>query len=390
MTFEIKTYNNIAQEGLKYFDKGDFAIDSAKLPDAVILRSENLHDIPAPDSLLAIGRAGAGTNNIPVDKASEKGIVVFNTPGANANAVKESVLGALINASRNLVPAANWVQQLQGDDVAAQAEKGKKQFAGTELYGKKLGIIGLGAIGAMVANDAYRLGMEVLGYDPFVSVETAWKISRRVERTTNVDDIFKTCDYITIHVPYTPETKGLVNAEKLALVKPSTKILNFARGELVDNAAIIAALDAGQLESYTTDFATPEVLRHDKITVFPHVGASTEEAEINCAIMASRTVKDFLETGEIRNSVNMPTVAIAFNSPYRITVAHENVPNMLGQISTIVANEGINISDLVNRSRDNFAYTVVDLEQTSAEQLANVKAAIEKVPAVKRVRIIKG
>lgn len=387
--YDIKIFNAIASEGLALFNQDTFTINQTETPDGIILRSQKLHDFDFPTSVLAVARAGAGTNNVPVKKCTEDGIVVFNTPGANANAVKELVVACLLLSVRPILRGANWVQTLRGPDVEEQAEAEKKQFAGSELEGKKLGVIGLGAIGAMVANDAYRLGMEVTGYDPFVSVDTAWSISRRVKRAQSMEEVFSTCDFISIHVPLTEKTHHLISKEELTKMKSSVVLLNFARGELVDSDAVIEALENGEISNFVTDFADERLLNNEKILVLPHLGASTEEAETNCAKMAARTLKKFLETGNIKRSVNFPTVEMAFNSNYRFTIIHRNVPNMLGQISTEVANLGINIDNMINRSREDYAYTIVDIAETNEEKIAEVAAKIQSGENIIRVRAIK-
>lgn len=321
--FDIKTFNAIAPEGLARFNTPEFSVDQTETPAGIVLRSEKLHSYDFPSSVLGVARAGAGTNNIPVQKCTENGIVVFNTPGANANAVKELVVACLLLSVRPVLKGANWVQTLSGPDIESQAEAEKKQFAGTELEGKRLGVIGLGAIGAMVANDAYRLGMDVTGYDPFVSVDTAWSISRRVKRAQSMDEIFTNCDFITVHVPLTENTHHLIGKDELAKMKETAVLLNFARGELVDTDAVVEAVNQGAIGNFVTDFADERLLHNEKIMVLPHLGASTEEAEINCAKMAARTLKKFLETGNIKRSVNFPTVEMAFNSPHRFTIIHK-------------------------------------------------------------------
>ncbi|MCH4169119.1 MAG: phosphoglycerate dehydrogenase [Streptococcaceae bacterium] len=388
MTFAVKTFNNINPKGLEYLGN-DFQVDGEISPEAFILRSENLHEYEFPESLLAIARAGAGTNNIPIAEASKQGIVVFNTPGANANAVKEAVLASLLFSARDYIKASAWTQALTGENIPKQVEAGKKQFAGTEIQGKKLGVIGLGAIGAMVANDAYRLGMEVVGYDPYVSVETAWSISRRVGRVDDVNDIFETCDYITIHVPLTDETRGIIGREACQKMKRGTVVLNFARGELVDNEAMFGALEAGVVRKYITDFGTDQVLHHENITVLPHVGGSTEEAEFNCAVMASQTIRRFLETGEIINSVNFPNVKQVLAAPTRITLVHENVPNMIGRISKAVSDFEINIDNLVNRSRGDYAYTLLDIEEEDETKIQGILERFNAAENVLRARLIR-
>jgi D-3-phosphoglycerate dehydrogenase len=387
--YDIKTFNEIAPEGLNRFPSDAFTMNQTETPAGIILRSQNLHSYDFPTSVLAVARAGAGTNNIPVKECAEKGIVVFNTPGANANAVKELVLASLLVSVRPLVQGAQWVQTLTGDDVEEQAEANKKQFAGHELEGKHLGVVGLGAIGAMVANDAYRLGMEVTGYDPFVSVDTAWSISRRVNRANSLEEIFANCDFISIHIPLNEETRHLISTQELQKMKKNAVLLNFARGELVDTSAVLEAVNTGEIASYVTDFADERLLHNDNILVLPHLGASTEEAEINCAKMAARTLKKFLETGEIKRSVNFPTVEMSFNSPYRFTIIHKNVPNMLGLISSGIANLGINIDTMINKSRDDYAYTLIDIAETDEKKIASVAEKIQDSDKIIHVRTIK-
>lgn len=386
--FQIKTFNAIAPEGMSRFDE-NYLINESENPDGIILRSQKLHDYAFPESVVGVARAGAGTNNIPVDRCTQQGIVVFNTPGANANAVKELVIASLLLSVRPILQGAQWVQTLSGPNVEEQAEAQKSQFAGTELEGKRLGIIGLGAIGAMVANDAYRLGMEVMGYDPYVSVDTAWSISRRVKRAADLSEIFKNCDFITLHVPLMENTHHLISTAELAQMKPTAKLFNFSRGEIVDTTAVLTALDADELAGFTTDFADEKLLNHKKVLVLPHLGASTEEAEVNCAKMAARTLKRFLETGTIKRSVNFPSVEMAFQSPYRITVINRNVPNMLGQISSTIAEMGINIDNMVNRGQEDYAYTLIDIQETNPEKAEKVAGKLRENPDILRVRVIK-
>lgn len=387
--FQIKTFNAIAPEGLQRLEKEKYAINESDQPQGILLRSQKLHDYAFPESVLGIARAGAGTNNIPVKACTEKGIVVFNTPGANANAVKELVIASLLLSVRPILRGAQWVQTLNGDNVEEQAEAQKSQFAGTELEGKKLGIIGLGSIGAMVANDAYRLGMEVVGYDPYVSVDTAWTISRRVKRANDIAEVFSTCDFITVHVPLMENTHHLVGEAELAKMKPTTKLFNFSRKEIVDTDAVLRALKADRLEGYTTDFADEQLLHNEKVLVLPHLGASTEEAEVNCAKMAARTLKKFLEFGTIKRSVNFPTVEMAFHSPYRLTIINRNVPNMLGQISSIIAESGINIDNMLNRGREDFAYTLADVASEDEALLNQLADKLRENENIVRVRVIK-
>ena len=389
--YQLTTYNAIAAEGIERFERAKYAINENDDPDALILRSKNLHDMTFNDSLKAIARAGAGTNNIPTQRATEAGIVVFNTPGANANAVKELVLANLLLSVRPILQGHEWIQNYKfgpDDDVEAIVEANKKQFAGNELEGKKLGIIGLGAIGAMIANDAYRLGIEVYGYDPYVSVDTAWSISRRVNRVMELDDLLKICDFITVHVPLMDSTRGMIGERELAMMKEDVQLYNFARGPIVDKEAVLKAVNDNRIGGYTTDFADADLLHNEKIRVLPHLGASTEEAEINCARMAAGNLKRFLQTGDIVNSVNFPSVQMSFNSPVRITIINRNIPNMIGKISNFVAEQGMNISNMVNRGRGDFAYTLVDLEELDYEKVERLVARLEEIPDIVRVRAI--
>lgn len=389
--YQLTTYNAIAAEGMERFERAKYAINESDDPDALILRSKDLHDITFNDSLKAIARAGAGTNNIPIQRATEAGIVVFNTPGANANAVKELVLANLLLSVRPILQGHEWIQNYKfgpDDDVEAIVEANKKQFAGNELEGKKLGVVGLGAIGAMIANDAYRLGIEVYGYDPYVSVDTAWSISRRVNRVMELDELLKICDFITVHVPLMDSTRGMIGERELAMMKEDVQLYNFARGPIVDKDAVLKAVNENRIGGYTTDFADADLLHHEKIRVLPHLGASTEEAEINCARMAAGNLKRFLQTGDIVNSVNFPSVQMSFNSPVRITIINRNIPNMIGKISTFVAEQGMNIANMVNRGRGDFAYTIVDLEELDYEKVERLVAKLEEIPDIVRVRAI--
>lgn len=389
MVFSVKTFNNINKIGLKELGNA-FQIDGdlAENPDAYILRSQNLHDDNFPDNLKAIARAGAGTNNIPIDKATEAGIVVFNTPGANANAVKEAVLTAILLSARDYLSANAWVNHLSGHDVPKQIEAGKSQFAGTEISGKTLGVIGLGAIGARIANDARRLGMNVLGYDPYVSIETAWNISSHVKRVNDLKEIFSQSDYITVHVPLTADTRHTFDSKAFAQMKKDTVIINFARAELVDNVALFDALETGVVRQYLTDFGTEELLNKEGVTVFPHMGGSTQEAELNCAIMASQTVRRFLETGEITNSVNFPNMHQVQDAPYRITLINKNVPNIVAKISTAVSDFNINIDNILNRSKGDYAYTLLDLDETDATKIEQLVELFKASENILRVRLI--
>lgn len=390
MVFSVKTFNNINQIGLKELgNKFQIDGDKAENPDAFIIRSQNLHGTVFPSNLKAIARAGAGVNNIPIEQASAQGIVVFNTPGANANAVKEAVLASILLSARDYISANQWTNTLTGDDVPKQIEVGKKQFAGTEIAGKTLGVIGLGAIGGRIANDARRLGMNVLGYDPYVSIETAWNISSHVKRVADLKEIFEQSDYITVHVPLTPDTKHTFNADSFALMQKGTTIINFARAELVDNQALFEAIEAGVVKNYVTDFGTEELLNKEHVTVFPHVGGSTEEAELNCAIMAGKTIRRFMETGEIINSVNFPNVVQGLSAPYRITLINKNVPNIVASISTAVSDLGINIDNIINKSKGDYAYTLLDLDETDETKVAELVNKFETSDNIVKVRLIK-
>lgn len=389
MVFSVRTYNNINQIGLKELGN-QFQVDGDKAdnPDSFIIRSQNLHGETFPENLKAIARAGAGTNNIPVDQATEQGIVVFNTPGANANAVKEAVIASLLLSARDYIAANTWVNKLTGDDIPKQVEAGKKQFAGSEIAGKTLGVIGLGAIGARIANDARRLGMNVLGYDPYVSIEAAWNISSHVKRVNDLKEIFANCNYITVHVPLTDDTRHTFDKNAFASMAKGTTIINFARAELVDNKALFDAIETGVVKHYVTDFGDKDLLGKEHITVFPHVGGSTAEAELNCAIMAGKTIRRFMETGEIINSVNFPRVEQALVAPYRITLINKNVPNIVARISTAVSDLGINIDNIINRSKGDYAYTLLDLDEDDRAKIDQLVAKFEASDNIVRVRLI--
>ena len=390
MVYSVKTFNNINPIGLKELGN-QFQIDGdlAENPDAYIIRSQNLHGFAFPSHLKAIARAGAGTNNIPIEEATEKGIVVFNTPGANANAVKEAVIASILLSARDYIGATGWANTLSGDDVPKQVEAGKKQFAGTEIAGKTLGVLGLGAIGARIANDARRLGMNVLGYDPYVSVETAWTISSHVKRVDDLKEIFTNADYITVHVPLTDKTRGLFNSDSFGQMKKGTTLINFARGELVVNADLFEAIEAGVIKKYITDFGNEEVLNKENIIVFPHVGGSTEEAELNCAIAAGQTIRRFMETGEIINSVNFPNMKQFLDAPYRITLINKNVPNIVASITTAVSELEINIDNIINRSKGDYAYTLLDLDESDETKIAKLVEKFKATDAITKVRVIK-
>ncbi len=387
--YNILTLNKISPIGLEKFDKNKYSYASeVENPDAVLVRSASMHDMEFPASLKAIARAGAGVNNIPLDKCSEAGIVVFNTPGANANAVKELVLCALLLSSRKIVPAIEWAKGLkgEGENVAKLAEKGKSQFVGPEIKGKKLGVIGLGAIGILVANAAVHLGMEVYGYDPYISVDAAWGLSRSVKHAKTLGEIYENSDYITIHVPSTPETKGMINSESIQTMKHGVRIMNFARGDLVVKEDILAALDEKAVKVYITDFLEDEYLDHPGIIGLPHLGASTPESEDNCASMAAEELIDFLENGNITNSVNLPPVSMPRTTDVRLGVIHRNVPSMLTQISAIMAERGINIENMTNKSKKDFAYTLLDVV---GEVDKDIVAQLEGVEGIIRVFVYK-
>lgn len=386
--YNILTLNKISSTGIKNFTSDYKCADDIKSPDAILVRSASMHEMEFAPETLAIARAGAGVNNIPVEKCAEEGIVVFNTPGANANAVKELVLCGLLLASRKVVPAIDWVKTtLHGDEnFSKSVEKGKSAFAGPEIKGKKLGVIGLGAIGVLVANAANSLGMEVYGYDPYLSVDAAWNLSRSVKHVTSLDEIFSNCDYITLHVPLNDTTRGVINTVNIAKMKDSVRILNFARGELVDTNDIIKALAEGKIAAYVTDFGNDALLDATGAIVMPHLGASTPESEDNCAVMAVEEIVDFLENGNIVNSVNFPKVSVPRTGRARITIIHKNVPNVISKISTAVAEENINIDNMVNKSKGEFAYTMLD---TDADVSDGALDSIKSLDDVIRVRVIK-
>ncbi|MGN1121739.1 MAG: phosphoglycerate dehydrogenase [Eubacteriales bacterium] len=386
--YNIKLLNKIAACGTSLFDENKYNVgENVEAPDAIMVRSAAMHDMPLGDELLAIARAGAGVNNIPIDKCSEKGIVVFNTPGANANAVKELAVAALLLASRKIVAGINWAQTLQGtDDVAKAVEKGKSAFVGPELAGKSLGIIGLGAIGAQLANVATHLGMKVYGYDPYITVDAAWSLSKSVNRAKTLAAIYENCDYISIHVPSTPETKGMINETSISCMKNGVRILNLARADLVNADAIKKALADGKVASYVTDFPTEEVLGVDGIVTIPHLGASTPESEDNCAVMAATELIDFLESGNIKNSVNFPEAVIPHTGDARLCVFHKNVPAMVAQISTILSDHKINIANMINCSKKDNAYTLIEVNGTLPEEAVNKIQALDNIT---RVRVIK-
>lgn len=385
--YTIKTLNAISPLGLAKLPKAQFTVENeTDTPDGILVRSADMNSMEFPDSLLAIARAGAGVNNIPLDRCTEEGIVVFNTPGANSNAVAELVIGTLIAGSRNLAAAAQWSQNLKGTEgIGKSVEKGKKAFVGPEVRGKVLGVIGLGAIGAKVATMATHLGMEVYGYDPYISVESAWSLSRNVQHCFNLNDMLPKCDYITIHVPYLPSTKGTINAQTLAACKDGVRILNFARGELVDNAAILAGLESGKVAAYYTDFPSEEVLGVPGIVATPHLGASTPESEENCAVMAAAEISDYLKNGNILHSVNLPDVCQPRAGGKRLCIIHRNEPGLISSITSVTTQSKVNIENMVNKSRKDVAYTILDVTGALAPTVAQ---ELRDIPGVIRVRVL--
>ena len=388
--YKIRTYNAISSKGLSRFPTDTYQV-SGDISDAdgVLLRSQKLHDEVLPESVVAVARAGAGVNNIPLADYTEKGIVVFNTPGANANAVKELIVAALLMGSRDIYGGMNYVQSLtemtDSAEMGKLLEKEKKRFAGGEVQGKTLGVVGLGAIGSMIANLALDLGMNVIGYDPAISVEAAWQLSSSVERMENLEALLARADFITLHVPAIPATKHLINSKTLAGMKSTAKILNFAREEIVSTEDMIAALDKGTVAGYITDFPTPDLLGRNDVLLMPHIGASTEEAEENCAVMAANQLMDFLENGNIRNSVNYPQTKMSRNGGTRITFTNKNVPKILGSVLSVLADANLNVVDMVNKSREDIAYNIIDVEGNIDD---SIKSSIAGVDGVVSVRII--
>lgn len=385
--YNILTLNKIAKCGLEQLDENKYSItdDVAADADGIILRSYVMHDMELPASLMAVARAGAGTNNIPIEKCTDKGIAVFNTPGANANAVKELVIAGMLLASRDVVGGISWASTLTGDDVAKQVEKGKSNFAGCEIQGKTLGVIGLGAIGILVANAARHLGMQVIGFDPYLSVDAAWRLSSHIIKAKSADEVYEKSDFITIHVPCTPDTKGMINKENIAKMKDGVKLLNFARGELVNNDDVKAALDSGKISRYVVDFPCAETNNYKGIIAIPHLGASTIESEDNCAMMAAQELATYIETGDILNSVNFPNCSLPMGAGGRICIMHKNVPSMISKFTQLFAEEKLNISDMINKSKKDNAYTIINSDTGISKGVAEKIAAID---GVIRVRVI--
>jgi len=386
--FKIQTLNKISPDGLSIFSRNDYEIASEiNNPDAVLVRSSDMHSLELPVTLKVIARAGAGVNNIPIDKCTDKGIVVFNTPGANANAVKELVVCSLFLASRKIVDGIIWAKSLigKGEEVPNLIEKGKTNYAGPEIKGKKLGVIGLGAIGVMVANDAINLGMEVTGFDPFISIESAWGLSSKVKRSEVLEQLISDSDYITIHVPLIDKTKNLINKNRFDLMKKGTKLINFSRNGLVNNKDLKEAIKSGIINCYITDFPDEDLLKIDQIISIPHLGASTPESEDNCALMAANQIKNFLEHGVIKNSVNFPETYMPPSTTHRIIIANKNVPNMIGQITEVLATKKVNISDMINKHCGEIAYNIIDTDSTIEDDQIE---AIKKIDGVVMVRIV--
>ena len=388
--YNVLTLNSISEVGLSKLNPKKYIIgDDIKDPEGIILRSYDMHEMELPDSLAAVARAGAGTNNIPIDKCSEKGIVVFNTPGANANAVKELVLTGIFLSSRKIVEGIEWAKELKGkDNVDKLVEKGKGQFTGPEIMGKKLGVIGLGAIGVLVANAAISLGMEVYGYDPFLSVDSAWSLSSKVKRAGTREELVAACDYITIHVPLNDSTRGMYNKDLFDITKPGARLLNFARGGLVDTAALKEALERGTITEYITDFPDAEVINLDHVICIPHLGASTPESEENCAEMAAMELKQYLEYGNIKNSVNFPSCSIPYTGKARLAILHRNVKGMVGAVANAISDEGLNIDNMVNNNKGEYAYTLIDVDTFNGKG-QEIADRLSKVDGIVKVRIVK-
>ena len=388
--YNVLTLNSISEVGLSKLNPKKYIIgDDIKDPEGIILRSYDMHEMELPDSLAAVARAGAGTNNIPIDKCSEKGIVVFNTPGANVNAVKELVLTGIFLSSRKIVEGIEWAKELKGkDNVDKLVEKGKGQFTGPEIMGKKLGVIGLGAIGVLVANAAISLGMEVYGYDPFLSVDSAWSLSSKVKRAGTREELVAACDYITIHVPLNDSTRGMYNKDLFDITKPGARLLNFARGGLVDTAALKEALEKGTITEYITDFPDAEVINLDHVICIPHLGASTPESEENCAEMAAMELKQYLEYGNIKNSVNFPSCSIPYTGKARLAILHRNVKGMVGAVANAISDEGLNIDNMVNNNKGEYAYTLIDVDTFNGKG-QEIADRLSKVDGIVKVRIVK-
>lgn len=384
--YQVQLWNDLSEKGLKRFTDDYHVQRETEQPDAFLVRSKDLHDMRFPDSLKAVARAGVGVNTIPLDQLANRGIPVFSTPGANANAVKELVIGSLFLTARKLVPSLLWTNNLRGPDIPERIEANKKQFVGTELLGKRIGIVGLGAIGANLANTLHELGMTVTGYDPHMSVESAWRVSNQIQRATQLEDLLATSDYITLHLPLVDATTGLLDASLFSKMKLGATLLNFSRGELVDEQALAEVLRSGRLANYVTDFPNAFILSLPRVIALPHIGASTSEAEENCAIMAVDQLRLFLETGNIRNAVNFPAVELPFTGKRRITIAHHNIPNMVGQIASVLAQDSINIANMINGSKDAIAYTIIDIDNHADEMISLDR--LNQIPGVLKTRLL--
>ncbi|WDF82792.1 3-phosphoglycerate dehydrogenase family protein [Lacticaseibacillus pabuli] len=385
--FHVKTFNAIAQTGLDRFT-ADYDLNTEAAPDAYLIRSVNLRDQNLPESLKVIVRAGAGYNNVPIHKATANGTAVFNTPGSNANAVKELVVAMLIVAARNLFSAASYAAQNSGADISLRTEKEKTKFNGTELMGKTLAVIGVGHVGALVAHAASDLGMRVVGYDPYLSADDAWHIPTSTVRARSLEEAIAQADYVTVHVPKNDETTGMISTAQFEQMKPGTVLLNFARGGIVDNQAAVAALDKGQIRRYMTDFGDNTILNRRDVLITPHLGGSTLQAEDNGAVQAATTIMTFLETGNVANSINLPTLQVPFRTKYRLTVMHENIPNMVGQIATTLATAGINIEGMSNAAKRKVAYSIIDINALNKQRAEELLTQLRAIPAVQRVRLI--
>lgn len=384
--YQVQLWNDLSDKGLKRFTEDYHVQRESENPDAFLVRSKDLHDMRFPDSLKAVARAGVGVNTIPLDQLANRGIPVFSTPGANANAVKELVIGSLFLTARKLVPSLLWTNNLRGPDIPERIEANKKQFVGTELLGKRIGIVGLGAIGASLANTLHELGMTVTGYDPHMSVESAWRVSNQIHRATQLEELLATSDYITLHLPLVDATTGLLDAALFSKMKHDATLLNFSRGELVDEQALADVLRSGRLANYVTDFPNAFILSLPRVIPLPHIGASTSEAEENCAIMAVDQLRTFLETGNIRNAVNFPAVELPYTGKRRITIAHHNIPNMVGQIASVLAQESINIANMINGSKDAIAYTIIDIDNHADEMISLDR--LNQIPGVLKTRLL--
>lgn len=386
--YRISTMNKIAAIGLDRFDREQYEVASdLDRPDAIIVRSAKMHGMEIAPTLKAVARAGAGVNNIPIPEYTEKGIVVFNTPGANANAVKELVIAAMLLASRGIIKGVEWTNTLKGsENISKQVEEGKKNFAGTEIKGKTLGVVGLGAIGVSLANAALALGMNVIGYDPYISVEAAWGLSSQVKRAKTPESLLMKADYISVHVPFLSTTKDMINKEKFALMKPGVKVINFARDGIINTADMVEALESGKVSCYVTDFAEEVLLQRENVIVLPHLGASTRESEDNCAMMAVDEIKLFLETGNIVNSVNFPNCELPMDEDFRITLVNKNIPNMLGQITSILAKAGINITSSINKQKNDYAYNIIETDLQVSDELLSELKSVDGVASVRRIR----